>query len=294
MDIHRIIAILKGSLTNIVAMCAPKTYVQLVDKTGRGGKQDSGKELLEYCLKVFNDYQRMLLTANNNQTYSFKDKTIIEYGPGDFLGVALLFLCKGAKQVYCIDRFPLINDKIYLDLYNKIIDTHSNNDDLAGLKWDEIINRKIIYISAKDGIYPLQGKADLIVSTAALEHCNNLERTFFSMHRNLRPNGLMTHKVDLTSHGMHLKTPLDFLFYPKFIWSMMTCYKGYPNRWRRNTYRELLQQFNFEELHDESLYEYTAEELNTTRNTFSRNFRNLPDEELLCSDFFFVAKKEGE
>jgi hypothetical protein len=42
----------------------------------------------------------------NNPLDQLKDKIILEYGPGDFLGTGLIFLLNGAKRVYCIDRFP--------------------------------------------------------------------------------------------------------------------------------------------------------------------------------------------
>ena len=46
----------------------------------------------------------------------FENKVIIELGPGDFLGVALLAFSKGADKVYCVDRFPLVEDNKYKKL----------------------------------------------------------------------------------------------------------------------------------------------------------------------------------
>ncbi|MBU4184670.1 MAG: class I SAM-dependent methyltransferase [Proteobacteria bacterium] len=264
--------------------------MKLTHETGRGGDYNKDYELEKYCIKVFDDYLRVLNKVKDNISPFFQDKIIVEYGPGDFLGVPLLFLCHGAKRVYCIDRFPLASEKKYLNLYNKMLLNHNNS--YAGRKtWDDIINKDIIYIWAKDGVFLVPEKADIIVSRAVLEHCNSLEKTFKNMHQNLKSRGIMIHKVDLTSHGTHLRVPLDFLCHSPLTWYLMTSQKGYPNRWRRNKYKEILDYYSFKILYEESLNEFLQEELKSIKSELTCCFCDLPDEELLCSDYFFVAEK---
>lgn len=291
MDIARNMAVLRAVITNVVAMIAPRLYVRLVaDETGRGFNEEDDEQLEAYCFRVFDDYKNMFEAADGGFIEYLKDKTIIEYGPGDFLGVALIFLCNGAREVHCIDRFPLRNDDKYLNLYKRIINRCSGEQCNAAC-WDEIINRRIKYISAKDGVYPLENKADIIISRAVLEHCNNLGETFRNFYQNLKPGGILIHEVDLTSHGMHLRRPLDFLTYSPRTWSFMTSHKGYPNRWRRNTYKEFLDEHGFEVLHEKSLYEYSMEDVTADRPRFPKIFKDLPVEDLRCSNYSFVAKK---
>ena len=71
----------------------------------------------------------------------------------------------------------------------------------------------------------------------------------------------------------------------------MTSQKGYPNRWRRNKYKEILDYYSFKILYEESLNEFLQEELKSIKSELTCCFCDLPDEELLCSDYFFVAEK---
>lgn len=288
--LFKVIVILRGILTNMVAMLVPKVYMKLTQETGRGGDCTEDSELEEYSIKVINDYIRMLEKGRTEDSHFFRNKIIVEYGPGDFLGVPLLLLCHGAKRVYCIDRFPLRDDKTHLNFYHQILLKHAQWR-VTGKTWDDIVNKDIIYISAKDGVYSLPEKADIVVSRAVLEHCNDLRKTFMNMHHNLKAHGIMIHKVDLTSHGTHIHMPMDFLCYSQKTWSLMTSHKGYPNRWRRNTYKELLDHYSFKILYGESRYDFSKEELVSIRPFLSKHFRTLPDEDLLCSDYFFIAEK---
>jgi hypothetical protein len=290
MNKNRQVAIIKGMLTNLFAMISPAAYMRLTGETGRGGDYNSGDGLKTYCLNVFDDYLRVIKSAGLESENFISNKIIAEYGPGDFLGVALLFLSHGAKRVYCIDRFPLKNDTNYSRLYNELINEYGQRASIHKT-WDEILANDIIYVSAKDGIYDLPEKADLIVSRAVLEHCNDLSETFINMSQNLNNGGLMAHKADLTSHGTHLNEPLDFLCYSGIVWTMMTNQKGFPNRWRKNTYKELLAHHSFKINYEELLNEYSSSEVSKISPSLARCFRDLSDEDLMCSDYFFVAQK---
>lgn len=285
----KIIAIIRAIMTNILAGVAPRLYMNLVNETGRGGDCDEIDDLENYCSHVCDDYKRMMRLACLTEDNLFKDKVILEYGPGDFLGVALLLVSKGAKKIYCVDRFPLAEKNAYTRLYEGMIEKlFSHDKDRKG--WNSFLGSKIIYIASKNGLYDLPEKADIILSRAVLEHCNDLDKTFDNMKRNLSSDGVIIHKVDLTSHGTHYKEKLDFLCYPEFLWKIMTCYKGYPNRKRRSFYLELLEKFGFRILYNESRYEFLKNDLNSLRDSLNKKFKYLSEDDLLCSDYFFIAK----
>lgn len=277
-------------LTNLAALITPKLYMRVTKETGRGGDCATDTELESYTFKVVEDYLKMLNMAKVSCNNFFKNKVIVEYGPGDFLGVPLILFMLGAKRIYCIDRFPLIDEGKYSNLYKRLMHRYLGDANCTR-SWDKIINKNIIYLSGKDGVWSLTEKADLIISRAVLEHCNDLEKTLSNMHENLKTNGIMIHRIDLTSHGTHIKVPLDFLCYSNITWRLMTSQKGWPNRWRRNIYKQLLNQYSFQVLYEESLNGFSEEELASLRPLLARDFRNLPNEELLCSDYFFVAEK---
>jgi hypothetical protein len=71
----------------------------------------------------------------------------------------------------------------------------------------------------------------------------------------------------------------------------MTCYKGYPNRFRRNTYLELIREHGFRLIHSLSEYGFSKKELDRFRHDLDDDFKSLDEKDLLCSDFFFIAQK---
>src|SRR4029077_4841255 len=100
--------------------------------------------------------------------------------------------------------------------------------------------RRIEYLVRPSGLSGLSGQADLVISRAVLEHVDDLAATFADMASALRPGGIAVHQVDLKSHGLHQRNPLDFLSWPPALWRLMYSHKGVPNRWRVTHYRELL------------------------------------------------------
>ncbi len=286
---NRKIVFMKAVLTNMIAGLFPKGYMWLTRETGRGGELSSPSELETYSEMVITDYQNMLEKTGVDFNDWIKEKIVLEYGPGDFLGAPLLFIAKGAKRVCCTDRFPLLNDEKYQSHYDLIIDKHFRSD--LDKKWKDIINKDIMYSSSLDGTIELQDKVDLIISRAVLEHCNDLPKTFESMDRNLKSGGFIVHKVDLTSHSEHYQNEFEFLCYSKLQWRMMTSFKGLPNRFRRNTYLELLDKYNFKLLYSKSVNDFSSDELSRAKDELSDEFRNLDEKDLFCSDFFFIAQK---
>jgi hypothetical protein len=73
----------------------------------------------------------------------------------------------------------------------------------------------------------------------------------------------------------------------------MTCQKGYPNRWRRKTYQDLLASFDYTVLCEESCYDYSEAEIAAVKDRLPNCFEGLPQQELSCSDYFFVAQKNS-
>lgn len=55
---------------------------------------------------VFEDYFRF----SGIEKQAFEGERVLEIGPGDSLGVALLMVGLGVKQVVCIDRFSTYRD----------------------------------------------------------------------------------------------------------------------------------------------------------------------------------------
>jgi SAM-dependent methyltransferase len=288
-DLKGLIRIVKGIATNLVAGFSPRLFMSLTHETGRGEEATPSDKLVAYCEQVINEYAEMMAMDDINLDQWIRGRTVLEYGPGDFLGVPLILLAKGAKKIFCLDRFPLKDDSKYANLYQNMINVWFEKD--FSKHWHDLLSRDIQYIAAPDGIGALPEKVDLIVSRAVLEHCNNLQETFAHMDQHLKPGGFMIHKVDLTSHSEHYRHEFEFLCYTRCQWKAMTCFKGYPNRFRRNTYLELIRKHRFHLIHSQSVYGFSKTELSRFRHDLFTDFKNLDEKDLLCSDLFFIAQK---
>lgn len=213
------------------------------------------KESLSYIGEVFEDY---LHYSGLNHT-DLNNKTIIEIGPGDNLGVALKFLEYGAKKVIAIDRFPSPKNsdrgrKVYEAL---LISMSSEGKTRAerGIKIknkDFIINNECLEykygISAEnlDEYFPTDF-AYIIVSRAVFEHLFDIRRAFIASHKLLCSDGLSIHKIDLRNHNMFSEShPLSFLYCPDSFWDWQAKIYGWPNRKLMNDYLNVIKITGFE------------------------------------------------
>ena len=100
----------RAIMSNQLASLAPALYVRLTNQTGRGDSEsETVTDIAEYFYQSLIEYlQRLDITLESASTF-LADKTVVEYGPGDFPGVAILLVALGARKVYCVDRFPMIN-----------------------------------------------------------------------------------------------------------------------------------------------------------------------------------------
>jgi len=239
----------KAFLSNQLARFAPKLYVDLTHQTGRGDREEeSPLQISEYYIRCFREYLDQIGLKENETNEYFQGKVILEYGPGDILGVALLMYAYGAKTVCSVDRFPLsrLSNK-NIDVYMHLLMSLGKGErERANNAFNEQGNPKsgfnpkaITYRVTKNGLSGSSREYDLIISRAVLEHVNNLEETMIDIKRSLKYGGVSIHEVDLKSHGLDRYKEFDFLTWPKPIYDLMYSHKGFPNRWRVNQYREL-------------------------------------------------------
>ena len=242
--------ITKAIISNQIARLAPGLYLKLTKQTGRGSEEESVEQIASYFHKCFSEYFDLIPGDTGSPENYLRGKYVLEYGPGDVPGVAVLMIAHGAEQVTCVDRFPMLslsekNRKVLNNLIERLPDEKKKRaascfrnygDPSSGIDTD-----RIKYLIHPRGLSGLMGKADLIISRAVLEHVNDLDETFADMGRALRPDGIAVHLVDLRSHGLHIRNPLDFLTWPENLYSMMYSQKGVPNRLRIDSYRDTVE-----------------------------------------------------
>lgn len=290
----------KAFVLNQIVRFAPHTYFRLFHRTGRGDAPESIQEIADYFQKCMEEYFEQL-GVTSIKDY-LKGKYVLEYGPGDIPGVALLMYAYGADQVTCIDRFPLVslskkNIEVLTFLLSSLPDRERKRAELAfnikGEPGSGFNPQYINYLVKPSGLSGATNKFDLIISRAVLEHVNRLDDTFSDIKQALKPEGVSIHQVDLRSHELHRYTPLDFLTWPPLLWSLMYNHKGYPNRWRIDKYRELIHKKGFKIIKMNPTILADQKDIDAVRPYLARPFRNISNEDLSWMVFWVVLRKES-
>jgi SAM-dependent methyltransferase len=280
------------------------------------------EESLRYIQDVYQDYH----TYGGFDAPAFKDKRILEIGPGDNFGVALRFLVAGAQQVICLDRFYSERDpeqqvRIYQALRKSLVKEETARFDRA-IRIDTDIrlnNEALSYVHGK-GIEDVEdtfppASFDFIISRAVLEHLYDCDAAIRVMDRLLVPGGWMVHKIDFRDHDLYSRFgfhPLTFLTISDGVYRRMSLDSGKPNRRLIDYYREKMKALGYETRlyvthlagQEEEVVPHLnlAEKgikpslemqkmLNEIRHRLAPQFRQLPDEDLMVAGIFLVARK---
>lgn len=243
---------------------------------------------------------------------SLENKDILEVGPGDNLGVALLMCAQGAGRVVALDRFYSPRNKeqetsIYRALINEMPPLQQSRAELC--LSDKNSGPRIDYVHGigidDPAIVEAYGQFDLIVSRAVLEEVKDINQAILNMAQMLKPSGKMVHKIDFRDYGMfsdyHHATqahhPLTFLTINDNLWQMMTSHRSFLNRAFVNSYIEQFSRLGFKVAVEQPvLYETepagtTGEWLLPIRKKLLPRFRQLPDEILQIKGAFIVVQK---
>lgn len=292
--------IIHAMLTDQIAHFAPRLYVKLTGQTGRGAARESAREIADYFKQCFEEYFQALQVAPREIGRYLARKRVLEYGPGDLPGVALLMVAHGAESATCVDRFPLMSaSPRNIEVLRRILDGLQGEERERAascfVRFDDpasgLNEQRIRYLVRPSGLSGLRDAADLIISRAVLEHVNDLSATFADMRNALTGAGVAVHQVDLKSHGLHRRNPLDFLSWPTHWWSRMYGHKGVPNRWRINRYREALAETGLRTLVLEPTLLADKRDIEEVRPHLATPFRAVSDEDLSWLGFWLVCAR---
>lgn len=294
-DVSRIV---RAIATNALAGAMPRAYIRLTGQTGRGSEEESARQVADYFRACLADYLDWL-GAEFGKDW-LHGKRILEYGPGDVPGVALLLVAHGAEHVTCVDRFPMLNmsDKnvaILTQLLDGLAGVERARAEscfrIPGDPASGFAEERITYTVGPNGLSMLEDVIDVVLSRAVLEHVNDLTAIFADMWRALKPGGICIHNVDLRSHGLHRQNRLDFLAWSPLLWWCMYGNKGVPNRWRIDRYRAEVTKAGFALRRLESTETAAREEVAAVRPHLARPFRGLSDEDLAWLGFWLICEK---
>jgi SAM-dependent methyltransferase len=283
----------------------------------------STEESVRYIRQVFADYE----TYGGLDTTVLHGARVLEIGPGDNLGVALLFIAHGAAEVVCLDKFFSRREtdqqiRIYRALRNTLNDQQKERFDSAVQLNDDLrffpSRVRLVCgtgIEEADQAFP-PGSFDLIVSRAVLMEVHNPDRAFAVMDRVLAPGGFSIHKVSplndyrmFRGNGYH---PLEFLTVPEGLYCRMAAGSGKPNRRLRSYYERRLTELGYATSIQVAKVLGSSELLppgtisiargteahrqalaiaNEIRPRLCERFRSSSDDDLIAEDLFVVGRK---
>ena len=131
------------------------------------------------------------------------------------------------------------------------------------------------------------GSVDLVLSHAMLQHVVDLEATYRALGLWVKPGGLMSHQVDLQSHGSS-GVWNGYRAYPESLWRMMVGKRLYfINREPPATHIRLLQANGFAAT---CVFRATRAD-GIDRSRLAARWRDISDEDLNCSGVYFQARR---
>ena len=295
------VRIARAAATNQLARVMPGTYVRVTGETGRGREVSTPAETARYFLQCVQEYLEVLQRPVEDMGRFWLHKRVVEYGPGDIPGVALLLAGFGARSVLCVDRFPLVRFDDYQQSVIREIAALLPDAEARARMWGCFIDpgdlgaglrdAPVSYSITRSGLVGRADIADIVISRAVLEHVDDLPATFDDMTAVLATEGVAVHKVDLKSHGLHRRNRLDFLTWPETLWRLMYSHKGAPNRHRVDRYESEAGRagLRLDALRPCELA--SQEEIDAVRPHLAQRFRDLSDDQLSWLSFWMVARR---
>ena len=222
-----------------------------------------------------------------------KAKLLLELGPGNSLGTALFAAADGVERIWLADVGDFASDD--MAFYRRLAAMvpaypgHQRIDftDRAAM----LRSLNATYLT--DGTASLRdipdGSLDLILSTAVLEHVGRADFPLLAREtmRLLRSGGTAYHEVDLMDHLGGAQNNLRF---SQATWESPLMAKSgfYTNRLRCREILQIMRDAGFE-----AALTRVARwgSLPTPRAALDRQFRDLPDDELLIANFGMLLRK---
>lgn len=149
---------------------------------------------------------------------------ILELGPGNDLGTGLLLVAKGAASYTAVDRFDLLGQT----------DPSFNRSlaDACGIDLDQALAHITYRVTTFPAMADVSGPFDTFLSSAALEHFDDVGATFARLAELSAPAAFHCHLVDAKTHmrWVRERDPWNLLRYSKLTYKTLLSYPGSPNR----------------------------------------------------------------
>lgn len=221
---------------NQVARFAPAAH-DAMKRAGRAkyrGDVQTGAEGAAYLRAVADDYAAIAEVSGVAPSGAlFRDREVLELGPGDTRGVALVARARGARSWRGVDPYDVQSrdDAYTRELYALL----AEGEGRAASEVDALLAGTAIAREVPAG----EPRADLVLSRSVLEHVHDLDALFADLAARVAPDAVLIHKVDLRCHGTRFDHELDFLRFPQPVYGLMASHLDLPNRVRANALLDL-------------------------------------------------------
>ena len=232
----------------------------------------------EYAFKIFKKHYDRSNFSKKSQGFVF-----LELGPGDSLFSAYIANLYGCSKSYLVDT-------------GKFADNSDKNNEriieFLKIRNPKFSSKNTNYEYLTKGLDSLKGiqtaSIDFIMSQAVLEHIrkNEFKEHFNELRRILKPDGMMSHEVDLRDH---LGGSLNNLRFKDDFWEKDWVARSgfYTNRIRYNEMLKIFSDAGFEiKIINTNLWEKIPIE----KKYLFKRFKNMQDENFLVQTFDVLLK----
>lgn len=214
-----------------------------------------------YCKSIWEFHRGNYIDATHGQ----RPSTVAELGPGASLGTCLAALCDGIEYAVGLDVCPYAEE----DILNKLMleelwpksDRNPRRQELVvainQLGKKNATRPPLEYVAPWTNPEALpEASVDMVFSHSVLEHVDNPAEAYRACFKWLRPGGIMSHKIDHSSHGLTISWNGHYAL-PAWTWKLIRGGRPYLlNRLTPSEHRKLILLAGFEIL-SETLVETT-------------------------------------
>ncbi|CAN5539378.1 hypothetical protein BH09MYX1_BH09MYX1_07850 [soil metagenome] len=281
---------------------AANALMRLTNVSGRGRGRD-GAAAVKYFRSVLADYENIATESGlvrgggsdgRDGRALWKDRNVLELGPGNTKAIALGARARGAASFAGWDAFDVQSrDHAYLDaIYGPMLEDLGEKGGLD--RAEELLRGVSVHADAG----PLRSAAagrkfDLVISRAVLEHVRDLDRLYRELDLLVADDAVLIHKVDLRCHGFRWNHELDFLMFSEPLWRGLTTHIGEPNRKRYPEYLAIGERYGFVPIYAASTHVIDASEVDRVRTQLAEPYRSMDDDALRTLGFWVVQVRSS-
>ncbi|HLD20713.1 MAG TPA: class I SAM-dependent methyltransferase [Patescibacteria group bacterium] len=242
------------------------------------------QNVVDQWLKALHDYTGETLEG----------KVVLELGPGADLGPALFLLDRGARKYITVDANRLIDQtphRFYEELLKRLDHAEEIKPELEKTLAGNDDRIQYVVDSTFDLTKLPREAIDLVVSQAAFEHFDHVEKTINQLGHLVKSGGVLIAEVDTMTHtgALRGRDPLNIYRYSNFLYRLAR-FDGIPNRLRPARYKSFLEQNGWYNVEILPLQTMTKEDMERIRPQLAKPFRH-DDADMQILTFLLRATK---